>query len=216
MAPTASNPDSPFKVLLLKRASKATFMPNLYVFPGGAADSADASAAWERAPLSPPAHSFAVPVLRDAVQQETVGDRVCALRETFEETGILLSSAGSAYARSVALAQPFLSQHVQSRVEDLLATYNAAAAAAEAAGTAPPPHPSAVAAAAAAADLSLPLHTRAQKRVLTSGAFYQAMCEAAGLVPPVDAVLPLARWVTPKNEAKRYATSRQCKRREFI
>ncbi|CAB3407720.1 unnamed protein product [Caenorhabditis bovis] len=56
------------KILMLKRGGTATFMPNSMVFPGGVVDDVD----------------------------KKLGDsyRICALRELFEESGILLTKNG--------------------------------------------------------------------------------------------------------------------------
>lgn len=97
-----------YDVLLLKRSSKSGFMPNAYVFPGGLVDSSDFSSEWLdifKSFRSSP--NFG---LRSVTQPETtrppmfatdrlklgspipghVAFRICALRETFEESGVLL------------------------------------------------------------------------------------------------------------------------------
>lgn len=58
--------DRELEVLLLKRSSDAAFMPNVWVFPGGAVDPEDGS--------------------------DEAGRRACALRELAEEAGIQLPS----------------------------------------------------------------------------------------------------------------------------
>ena len=60
--------DDPFEVLMLRRHEKASFVPNVWVFPGGAVDDDDARAS----------------------TLETM--RVAAARELFEESGIWLSA----------------------------------------------------------------------------------------------------------------------------
>lgn len=71
------------EVLLLQRLRSAGFVPGAYVFPGGRVDPADASPAllaWcDGVEGTGPASMF----------------RLAALRETFEETGVLLARAGS-------------------------------------------------------------------------------------------------------------------------
>lgn len=69
-----------FEVFMLKRSSAAVFSPNAHVFPGGAVDAgdhADAADLW-CAPLPVP------PTI-------PVGFYVAALREAFEEAGLLLA-----------------------------------------------------------------------------------------------------------------------------
>ncbi|XP_037372262.1 acyl-coenzyme A diphosphatase NUDT19 [Talpa occidentalis] len=103
----ASPPDEGFRVLLLQRSSRQGFMPGAHVFPGGVLDAADRSAEWLRlfAPNhrpprfglgpSPPSRA-AFPVLPDvadgdpAALPDDVAFRICAIRETFEEAGLLL------------------------------------------------------------------------------------------------------------------------------
>jgi 8-oxo-dGTP pyrophosphatase MutT (NUDIX family) len=100
--PTPENEKAPFEVFMVRRSSKVDFMPDMYVFPGGGLDAADCSSAMlERI------FGLAVPnaaqSLRDipdlgawqhrldlsAAQQ--AGLFVAALRELFEEAGVLLA-----------------------------------------------------------------------------------------------------------------------------
>ena len=97
-----------YDVLLLKRSSKSGFMPNAYVFPGGMVDSADFSSEWldifkpfgnspgfglrsvtQPAETRPPIFATDRLKLGSPVPGE-VAFRICALRETFEESGVLL------------------------------------------------------------------------------------------------------------------------------
>ncbi|XP_070688655.1 acyl-coenzyme A diphosphatase NUDT19 [Pempheris klunzingeri] len=97
-----------YDVLLLKRSSKSGFMPNAYVFPGGLVDSSDFSSEWLdifksfrnspnfglRSVKQPPETRppiFATDRLKlgSPIPGE-VAFRICALRETFEESGVLL------------------------------------------------------------------------------------------------------------------------------
>lgn len=97
-----------YDVLLLKRSSKSGFMPNAYVFPGGTVDSSDFSSDWldifQSFSRSP---SFGLRTVTQPVERRPpifatdrlklgspvpgeVALRICAVRETFEESGVLL------------------------------------------------------------------------------------------------------------------------------
>ncbi|XP_067651233.1 acyl-coenzyme A diphosphatase NUDT19-like [Haliotis asinina] len=106
---TAEPKGDNFETLMLKRSSKSTFMPNLYVFPGGVASDADFSKEWydifgQAGELSrsnlfrfvkgngPGAPMF--DRIRDAefsAIPSEIAFRICAIRETFEESGVLLA-----------------------------------------------------------------------------------------------------------------------------
>ena len=97
-----------FNVMMLKRSSKSSFYPNAYVFPGGRIDKADCDLDWlnlfcsvhksftehfgklkvhqtdgRRSPM------FSTNAKNSLLHE--VSYRICAIRETFEETGVLLS-----------------------------------------------------------------------------------------------------------------------------
>ncbi|XP_054892716.1 nucleoside diphosphate-linked moiety X motif 19 [Poeciliopsis prolifica] len=97
-----------YDVLLLKRSAKSTFMPNAYVFPGGMVDSSDFSSDWldvfksflgspgfglrsVKQPVEdrPPIFATDRVKLGSPIPGE-VALRICAVRETFEESGVLL------------------------------------------------------------------------------------------------------------------------------
>uniref|UniRef100_A0A3Q3VKI2 Acyl-coenzyme A diphosphatase NUDT19 n=1 Tax=Mola mola TaxID=94237 RepID=A0A3Q3VKI2_MOLML len=97
-----------YDVLMLKRSSKSGFMPNAYVFPGGMLDSSDFSSEWldifkdfsnspsfglrrvkQRVETRPPIFATDRLKLGSPIPGE-VAFRICALRETFEESGVLL------------------------------------------------------------------------------------------------------------------------------
>lgn len=97
-----------YDVLMLKRSSKSGFMPNAYVFPGGMVDSSDFSSEWldiyknftnspcfglrgvtQSPETRPPI--FATDRLKHGSPiPGEVAFRICALRETFEESGVFL------------------------------------------------------------------------------------------------------------------------------
>ncbi|CAI9560950.1 unnamed protein product [Staurois parvus] len=97
-----------YEVLLLKRSQKSGFMPNAFVFPGGVVDVSDFSNDWihvfQRHVNKP---NFGLGVVRQSSSTRSpmfvtdrkkfgslipgeVAFRICAIRETFEESGILL------------------------------------------------------------------------------------------------------------------------------
>ncbi|KAJ7395411.1 Nucleoside diphosphate-linked moiety X motif 19 [Pitangus sulphuratus] len=102
---------SDYELLLLRRSARSGFMPGAHVFPGGLVEAADFSAEWlavlpaaPRCGLGavkpPPPGGGRAPLF--ATDRERLGSplpgevafRICALRETFEEAGILLLVPG--------------------------------------------------------------------------------------------------------------------------
>ncbi|KAK7497676.1 hypothetical protein BaRGS_00011071 [Batillaria attramentaria] len=100
------------EMLVMKRSSRSSFMPDLYVFPGGTADDADFSREWmdifraatpekkeerfgfvktlsENAPM----FSRQREAKFSSIPSE-IAFRICALRETFEESGVLIARKG--------------------------------------------------------------------------------------------------------------------------
>jgi len=95
-----------FKILTLKRSKNAKFMPNAVVFPGGVVDKTDFSGEWLEI-LSK--HNKKLPTWKPSIPKPMIYEkkhsfedisrpiafRITALRETFEETGLLLLADGS-------------------------------------------------------------------------------------------------------------------------
>eukprot|EP01050_Picozoa_sp_SAG11_P009815 SAG11_NODE_950_length_6408_cov_2.671739_3_plen_189_part_00 len=79
-APLVPGDDSDYRVCLVQRTPRSTFMPSVSVFPGGAVDASDSAAATK--------------ILGRSDVDATC--RVAAAREAFEESGILLSDGSPA------------------------------------------------------------------------------------------------------------------------
>lgn len=78
------------RILMGQRGAKAVFMPNKFVFPGGALDTADASV-----PLATPLQSpNDTRLLNDSPLNLGQALAVAAIRELFEETGQVLGIPG--------------------------------------------------------------------------------------------------------------------------
>ncbi|XP_023084855.1 nucleoside diphosphate-linked moiety X motif 19 [Piliocolobus tephrosceles] len=129
--PSRPPPAEGFRLLLLQRSPHQGFMPGAHVFPGGVLDAADRSADWlglfapHHGPpgfgLGPaPLSRAAFPSLPDTGDSnadntgalpEDVAFRICAVREAFEEAGVLLlrprtSPPGPAPRPGLALEPP--------------------------------------------------------------------------------------------------------------
>lgn len=78
-------------VLLGKRVSRHNFMPDVYVFPGGALDAGDFRAASDLE-LHPEVGEKAVTSRRGLLEAKALG--VAAIRETAEETGLIVGVPG--------------------------------------------------------------------------------------------------------------------------
>lgn len=82
------------RVLMGKRSGKHSFMPDKYVFPGGRVDPHDA-----RAPVLTP---LAAPVREKLIintRRVPHAFALTAIRETFEETGLIVGKAGETRAK---------------------------------------------------------------------------------------------------------------------
>jgi len=77
-------------ILMGQRGAKAAFMPNKFVFPGGAVDAADAGVALA-APISSLCHNRLADQALDGLQPALT---VAAIRELWEETGLVLGERG--------------------------------------------------------------------------------------------------------------------------
>ncbi|RUS70613.1 hypothetical protein EGW08_021626 [Elysia chlorotica] len=107
---TAYKSGTGFDVLMIKRSGKSKFMPDLHVFPGGVADDSDFSSRWlavfkrlgsdtQKTLFSQISEKLedACPMIARHREPEfstlpaDVAFRICAIRETFEEAGVLLA-----------------------------------------------------------------------------------------------------------------------------
>ncbi|XP_041779162.1 nucleoside diphosphate-linked moiety X motif 19-like [Anopheles merus] len=102
--PAAQHNKYNYKVLVFKRTSNTSFMPNSVVFPGGGFDKQDASLGWESFFRERNVSNTALKAItqvdgaRPYIFQTESTDlldrnlslRLCALREAFEELGVLL------------------------------------------------------------------------------------------------------------------------------
>jgi 8-oxo-dGTP pyrophosphatase MutT (NUDIX family) len=77
------------RVLMGQRGSKAAFMPEKFVFPGGAVDATDREVALAR----PLAQSCIARLAQGHVAPQALA--VAAIRELWEETGLMLGCAGA-------------------------------------------------------------------------------------------------------------------------
>lgn len=118
-------PAEGFRLLLLQRSTRQGFLPGAHVFPGGILDRADSSPDWLRVfaphhgpprfslgPSPPPRRAF--PVLpsegthaMEGALPDDVACRICAIRETFEEAGVLLLRPRGSLAAEPELARAF-------------------------------------------------------------------------------------------------------------
>lgn len=76
------------EVLLIERHGRSEFLPNMYVFPGGRVEASDCAL---EARLTGLTRAQAVAALPNVSPEWAVGFFVAAIRETFEEAGILLA-----------------------------------------------------------------------------------------------------------------------------
>ena len=76
------------EVLMIERHSRSEFMPDVYVFPGGRVDDADLALGERTAGITHAAARAALPTIPPEL---ALGFFVAAVRETFEEAGVLLA-----------------------------------------------------------------------------------------------------------------------------
>ncbi|XP_007474840.2 acyl-coenzyme A diphosphatase NUDT19 isoform X1 [Monodelphis domestica] len=105
-SPAAAAED--YEILMLQRTQSSGFLPGAHVFPGGVLDTSDSSTDWlqvfkpyhgppgfgltsfGRPRESYPEVPFESQTQSHSLIPEDVAHRICAIRETFEESGVLL------------------------------------------------------------------------------------------------------------------------------
>jgi 8-oxo-dGTP pyrophosphatase MutT (NUDIX family) len=85
LVPLRRNRDN-VEILMGRRAGKHRFLPNLYVFPGGRVDDSDHRVT----PLSALRHDVHAHLVKESGPARARALAVAAVRETWEETGIVL------------------------------------------------------------------------------------------------------------------------------
>jgi len=110
-----------YQVLMVKRSSKSKFMPNALVFPGGVLADTDTSIGWleffrEQGITKDDIEELVLQnvdrpmLMKKDVNEEIARDialRITAIREMFEETGVLLSKSICAKSSSISSAFDF-------------------------------------------------------------------------------------------------------------
>src|SRR3954470_12013431 len=79
---------NPFDVFLVRRSDSIAFMGGAHVFPGGRVDAADR---WDDVEAAGDATTAAAARMKDVAPDVAVAHHVAALRELFEEAGVLLA-----------------------------------------------------------------------------------------------------------------------------
>jgi 8-oxo-dGTP pyrophosphatase MutT (NUDIX family) len=136
----------PLQVLMLRRSLQATFLPGAYVFPGGVVDAEDAA-------LDP---RFLTGSYSHRGEDVDHASRIAAIRECFEEAGLLVGLAPGAN-RLPPEVQP--EQLAQERAD-----------------------------------------------LLDGRTSFADVLRRLGVTLQLDALFPLARWVTPTGSPRRYDT----------
>jgi len=113
--------DAGLEILLLRRNSRAGFVPDMYVFPGGRVDASDSdpSALGRLDDLTPGVAAERLDLL-DA-DPPAIAYYLAACREAFEETGILVGSRANGSPAATAASDPAIDgirdELMESRIE---------------------------------------------------------------------------------------------------
>jgi len=97
--------DASYEIFMLKRTSRASFASGMYVFPGGRVDGDDHLHKYDEHRHGP-SEGQAAQV--EALGAEWRGYWIAAIRETFEEAGLMLAYQGSAGDDMLSFSDPTL------------------------------------------------------------------------------------------------------------
>lgn len=106
------------EVLLLRRSSRAGFVPEMYVFPGGRVDPADADPGTLELLDDLPARVAADRLDLADADPPAIAYYVAALREAFEETGILVGFRADGSVPPAAALDPAVDRLRDALMED--------------------------------------------------------------------------------------------------
>lgn len=170
------------RLLLLKRSAGNSFMPNVYVFPGGMVDNTDFSQDWlevlggrsslleifTRPQPGPPI--FSRP--RETELSHVPGNvalRITAIRETFEESGILLAKPASDLVdKNTFFTRPSF---------------------------------------ATVCIVPEATSSKWRKSIMSDPSQFLVMCKELGMVPDVWSLYEWSNWLTPTSIDKRHDTA---------
>ncbi|MEO0429290.1 MAG: NUDIX hydrolase [Pseudomonadota bacterium] len=99
------------RVLMGQRGKSAAFMPSKFVFPGGALDTADAEAAAAFPPPAPLAERLGAQLAGESDARLGAALALTAVRELWEETGLVHAEAGAVPAMLPGPWQGFAAEH---------------------------------------------------------------------------------------------------------
>ncbi|MEM8761806.1 MAG: NUDIX hydrolase [Pseudomonadota bacterium] len=99
------------RVLMGQRGKSAAFMPSKFVFPGGALDTADAEAAAAFPPPAPLAERLGAQLAGESDARLGAALALTAVRELWEETGLVHAEAGAVPAMLPGPWQSFAIEH---------------------------------------------------------------------------------------------------------
>ena len=161
-----------YKVLMLRRSARSSFMPSKLVFPGGVVQDADSSGDWNavfekvlgrslsdmncQTSSSTASGYLHNTSLDNWALPSDVAYRICAIRETFEESGLLLATNRELLSPS---RQPFVVSH-------------------------------------SASELTKPTEDE-RRKVEQNPEYFMQMCMDLGVVPDVWALHVWRNWLTP-------------------
>lgn len=194
-----------FRILFIQRARSSGFMAGAHVFPGGVLDAEDGSTEWKPPIVAPITDATPFPLRTD--KADSLALRICALRELFEETGLMLArpaataesavaaqSASAASAPTAAATAAYFTPHSFSSPE----AQRAAQQRSSGKHAAPSSSPS-------SANNGSSSSSNSSSGDPGPGGFH-AVLRSAALQLDVGNLVPWSRWITPTFEKRRYDT----------